>query len=225
MIGIQQLTQTYGTKLVLDHVDLFVEKNEVCALVGRNGAGKSTLINCLLGLLPVKKGKITINGKMASGKKRPLGDIAYLPEKFALYPTLTGMENMIFFAQVSGKKADKGKMEEILKSVRLWDDRNTPIKSYSKGMLQRLGLAVTLYQDAPILILDEPTSGLDPMGRREVLEVLKSLHDKTILLSSHHMDEIKQICSHVAFLNEHKLEKFTVKEFMKQQNLAEGIPS
>lgn len=225
MIGIQQLTQTYGTKLVIDHVDLFIEKNEVCALVGRNGAGKSTLINCLLGLLPVKQGKITINGKLASGKKRPLGDIAYLPEKFALYPTLTGMENMIFFAKASSKKADEEKIAAILKSVRLWDDRNALIKGYSKGMLQRLGLAVTLYQDAPILILDEPTSGLDPMGRREVLEVLKSLHDKTILLSSHHMDEIRLICSHVAFLNEHKLEKFTVENFMKQQNLMEGIPS
>ncbi|MBB6445508.1 ABC transporter ATP-binding protein [Bacillus benzoevorans] len=225
MIGIQQLTQMYGTKLVLDHVDLFIAKNEVCALIGRNGAGKSTLINCLLGLLPVKKGKITINDKLASGKKRPLGDIAYLPEKFALYPTLTGMENMIFFAQVSGKKADEERIAQILQSVRLWDDRNAPVKSYSKGMLQRLGLAITLYQDAPILILDEPTSGLDPMGRREVLEVLRSLHDKTILLSSHHMDEIKQICSHVAFLNEHKLEKYTVEDFMKQQNLMEGIPS
>ena len=105
MIGIQQLTQTYGTKLVLDHVDLFIEKNEVCALVGRNGAGKSTLINSLLGLLPVKQGKITINGKLASGKKRPLGDIAYLPEKFALYPTLTGMENMIFFCSGFYKKS------------------------------------------------------------------------------------------------------------------------
>lgn len=225
MIGIQQLTQTYGTKLVLDHVDLFIEKNEVCALVGRNGAGKSTLINSLLGLLPIKKGKITINSKVATGKRRPLGDIAYLPEKFALYPTLTGMENMIFFAQVSTKKADEEKLAEALKSVRLWDDRNTPIKGYSKGMLQRLGLAITLYQDAPILILDEPTSGLDPMGRREVLDVLKSLQDKTILLSSHHMDEIKQICSHVAFLNEHKIEKFTVEEFIKKQNLMEGMPS
>ena len=98
------------------------------------------------------------------------------------------------------------------------------MKDYSKGMLQRLGLAVTLYQDAPILILDEPTSGLDPLGRRDILEVLKSLRGKTILLSSHHMDEIKQICTHVAFLENNKLEKFTVDEFMTMQKLTGEIP-
>ncbi|WP_412176709.1 AAA family ATPase [Bacillus sp. T3] len=82
-------------------------------------------------------------------------------------------------------------------------------------MLQRLGLAITLYQDSDILILDEPTSGIDPMGRKEILEVLKSLKDKTILLSSHHLDEIKQVCTHVAFIDNNKLEKYTVEQFIQ----------
>jgi ABC-2 type transport system ATP-binding protein len=156
-----------------------------------------------------------INGaavtKKSEGWKKA---IAYLPEKFMLYPLLTGQENMKFFAEALSKKADIARIESVLKSVRLWEDRDVPIKKYSKGMLQRLGLAVTLYQDANILILDEPTSGIDPMGRVEILEVLKSLHDKTILLSSHHLDEIKQICTHVAFLNEGKMTKHTVDEFL-----------
>ena len=108
MIEVKGLTQTFGNKLVLDQVDLLIEDNEICALVGRNGAGKSTLINSLLGLLPVKNGVITINGTLLTKKRKSTGEIAYLPEKFMLYPTLTGMENMIFFAQASGKQADHG---------------------------------------------------------------------------------------------------------------------
>jgi ABC-2 type transport system ATP-binding protein len=91
-------------------------------------------------------------------------------------------------------------------------------------MLQRLGLAITLYQESSILILDEPTSGIDPMGRKEILEVLKSLHDKTILLSSHHLDEIRKVCTHVAYLHEGKMEKFTVEEFLETHHLG-GIES
>lgn len=204
MIEVKNLHQSFGDKQVLDDVNMVIEKNEITALVGRNGAGKSTLINSLLGLLPVKKGKIMITGK-----------ISYLPEKFMLYPALTGLENMIFFAKATDNKADSKRIEELLQSVRLWDDRNLQIKGYSKGMLQRLGLAITLYQNSEILILDEPTSGIDPIGRKEILEVLKSLTDKTILLSSHHLDEIKQICTHVAFLENNKLEKYTVGQFLE----------
>lgn len=203
MIEVQNLHQSFGNKQVLNDVNMRIEKNEITALVGRNGAGKSTLINSLLGLHPINKGKITISGK-----------ISYLPEKFMLYPSLTGIENMHFFAEAVHKKVDVGRIEQLLQSVRLWEDRHMRVKSYSKGMLQRLGLAITLYQNSEILILDEPTSGIDPLGRKEILEVLKSLTDKTILLSSHHLDEIKQICTHVAFLENQKLEKYTVEEFL-----------
>jgi ABC-2 type transport system ATP-binding protein len=220
MISVKNLNQSFGKKIVLDDVNIEIEPFEICALVGRNGAGKSTFINSLLGLLPAHEGTISINGCPVNAKTQEWKKaIAYLPEKFMLYPLLTGYENMKFFAEAILKKADEGRIESMLRSVRLWDDRNEPIKKYSKGMLQRLGLAVTLYQDAKILILDEPTSGIDPIGRVEILEVLKSLHDKTILLSSHHLDEIKQICTHVAYLNEGKMTKYTVAEFLAAQNL------
>jgi ABC-2 type transport system ATP-binding protein len=222
MIKIENLTQSFGKKVVLDDVELEIATYEVCALVGRNGAGKSTLLNSLLGLLPVKKGKITINGIVQKNVTDIWkSGIAYLPEKFTLYPTLTGYENIVFFAKATTKKVDVGKIENVLKSVRLWEDCNMPIKKYSKGMLQRLGLAITLYQDSHLLVLDEPTSGLDPIGRREILEVLKSLKNKTILLSSHHLDEIKQVCTHVAFLEDGKIEKYTVEQFFKIQKLGE----
>ena len=221
MINVQGLTQSYGNKVILNDISLSIEKNEVCALVGRNGAGKSTFIHSLLGLLPIRKGEILVSGKMRKNNKRWKNEIAYLPEKFLLYPSLTGYENIIFFAQAGTGNADHEKAESILRSVGLWEDRNRTIKDYSKGMLQRLGLAITLYQDSDILILDEPTSGIDPMGRKEILEVLRSLSGKTILLSSHHLDEIKQICTHVAFLNDGKMTKYTVDEFLKIQDLEE----
>lgn len=220
MIKVEGLSQSFGKKQVLDSVDLDIGRNEICALVGRNGAGKSTFINSLLGLLPVKQGSIAINGVAFSKKNHDWKKaIAYLPEKFMLYPMLTGLENLTFFAEAVSGKADAARVEQVLQSVRLWDDRNEPVKKYSKGMLQRLGLAITLYQDSSILILDEPTSGIDPMGRKEILEVLRGLKDKTILLSSHHLDEIRQVCTHVAFLNEGKMEKYTVEKFLETQQL------
>lgn len=220
MIDVLHLTQSFGKKTVLDQVSLTINENEVCALVGRNGAGKSTFISSLLGLLPVKTGTIKINGKERSNKQPWRNEIAYLPEKFMLYPTLTGYENMLFFAKAGGKgMADEEKIQKLLTSVRLWDDKDAQIKGYSKGMLQRLGLAITLYQDSEIIILDEPTSGIDPIGRNEILEILKGLTNKTILLSSHHLDEIRQLCTHVAYLDEGKITKYPVEEFVKLQHL------
>jgi ABC-2 type transport system ATP-binding protein len=225
MITVSGLNQSFGKKLILESINIEIHKHEICALVGRNGAGKSTFINSLLGLLPVKQGSITINGVQVTKKNHDWKKaIAYLPEKFQLYPMLTGRENIIFFAEAVSKTVNQERIENVLKSVSLWDDRDVQVKKYSKGMLQRLGLAITLYQDSSILILDEPTSGIDPMGRKEILEVLKSLHDKTILLSSHHLDEIKQVCTHVAFLNNGKMEKYTVEEFLQTHNLG-GIES
>ncbi|MED3624982.1 ABC transporter ATP-binding protein [Neobacillus thermocopriae] len=215
MIKVEKLSQSFGRKQVLKSVDLHIDRREICALVGRNGAGKSTFIQSLVGLLPVKQGSITINGAFVSHKTHHWKKvISYLPEKFMLYPHLTGLENLTFFAETISKIADTERMKQVLMSVRLWDDRNMQVKHYSKGMLQRLGLAITLYQNSDILILDEPTSGIDPMGRKEILEVLKSLQNKTILLSSHHIDEIKQICTHVAYLNDGKIKKYKVREFL-----------
>jgi ABC-2 type transport system ATP-binding protein len=220
MIKVQNLNQSFGKKNILNNINLEINKHEICALVGRNGAGKSTLINSLLGLLPVTQGTIHINGIKVTKKNQEWKKaIAYLPEKFMLYPMLTGLENITFFAEAVSGKANQEQIEKVLNEVSLWDDRDVQAKKYSKGMLQRLGLAITLYQDSNILILDEPTSGIDPIGRKEILEVLKTLHDKTILLSSHHLDEIKQICTHVAYLDDGKMAKYTVDEFLQSQNL------
>lgn len=217
MINIENVSQGYyQKKKVLKDINLVVEKNEHCALVGRNGSGKSTLIHTMLGLLPVKNGTITLGGysnKNQSWKKI----VSYLPEKFHLYPHLTGLENMSFFASLIGK-VDEKRIEEKLRIVSLWDDRNEFIRSYSKGMLQRLGLAVILYYDSDIIILDEPTSGLDPIGRQEILTIIGSLKNKTVFMASHHIDEIKKVCTHVAYLEDGKITKYTMDEFLQMYN-------
>lgn len=218
MIEIKGLSQSYHHKKVLDNVNLVISKHEICALVGRNGAGKSTFIHSMLNLLPVKLGSINICGiphQKESWKKH----IAYLPEKFQLYPQMTGAENIRFFASLQDHTCDEVKLEDCLRKVQLWENRDDQIKGYSKGMLQRLGLCTMLYFDTKILILDEPTSGLDPMGRKEILSILKSLKNKTILFSSHHMDEIRQISTHVAYLEDGKMSKYTIGEFSKIFNL------
>lgn len=215
MIEIKELTQSYQNKVVLKDINLIIEKNEICALVGSNGAGKSTLIHSMLNLIPVKKGIIKLSG-IPHNKEEWKKNVAYLPEKFLLYPHMTGEENMSFFASLGNGPIDEKRMEEMLRKVNLWEHRSVLIKGYSKGMLQRLGLGIMLYFDSSILILDEPTSGLDPKGRSEILTILRTLENKTILFSSHHMDEIRQICSHVAYLEEGEICKFTLNNFYEQ---------
>lgn len=230
MIEIRGLTQSYRRKQVLQDVNLRVWPGEICALVGRNGAGKSTLIRSMLGLLPVSQGEIRIAGHSHKGEawKR---QVAYLPEKFQLYPQLTGAENLQFFLSLedggggSGDGLDaqsnaSARVSDALRQVNLLEHKDEPIKGYSKGMLQRLGLAIMLAYDAKLLVLDEPTSGLDPMGRQEILRLLEELKgSKTILFSSHHLDEIRQICTHVAFLEDGVIRKYGVEEFCEKQAL------
>ncbi len=213
MIEINDLTQRYFNKEVLSNVNLKVDRHERCALVGRNGAGKSTLIRTTLGLQPYKKGIVLLGGQ--SNKKGRWKDIvSYLPEKFLLYPNLTGIENMEFFAAIDSKKVDQKRIKEMLKLVSLWGDHEKYTREYSKGMLQRLGLAVMLYFDSEIIILDEPTSGLDPMGRNQILHIINSLENKTILMASHYFEEIEKVCTHVAYIKDGKVTKHTVDEFI-----------
>ncbi|MEN1966771.1 ABC transporter ATP-binding protein [Lentibacillus sp. N15] len=213
MINMENVSQSFQKKTVLDQINLTVEKGERCALVGRNGAGKSTLIKTMLGILPYKQGKVDIAGY--SNKKHAWKRfVSYLPEKFQLYPHLTGEENLRFFAEMNTKKADATEIQEKLKLVSLYEERNKQISEYSKGMLQRLGLAVILYYDSDVIILDEPTSGLDPIGRNQILRIVQKLEDKTVLMASHHVEEIKKVCSHVAFLEGGKVHKYTVDDFL-----------
>lgn len=215
MIEVRDLVQGYGDKLVLDQINLVVEPFERCALVGRNGAGKSTLIHSMLGLLPYRHGEIRLRG-IPTPEQRWKPYVSYLPEKFQLYPHMTGWENISFFSSIGGEALNEERAEQVLDSVALLADADRLTNTYSKGMLQRLGLALMLYYDTELVVLDEPTSGLDPIGREEILEIIRNLSQKTILMSSHHFDEIRRVCTHVALLESGHMTKYTIQEFTDQ---------
>lgn len=188
----------------LKNLTLKVEQGEVFGLLGHNGAGKTTTIKILMGIHFATGGKATLLG-------RPLGDrhakqrVGFLPENPYFYDYLTGWEFLEFYGQLYGlpKRARRAKIEELLELVGLTQARNLPLRGYSKGMNQRVGLAQSLLNDPELVILDEPQSGLDPIGRKDVRDLILSLRDKgkTVMFSSHILQDAELICDRVAILN------------------------
>lgn len=180
-IAIDSISKTYiGKKRVrveaLKNVSLTVGLGEVFGFLGPNGAGKSTTIKCLVGLMRPTKGTATIMGESipSIASRRNIG---YLPENPSFYDYLSAEEYIRFVGSAFQMPADEltRKSEEVLKLLELWDARKRPIRSYSKGMVQRVGLAQVLVHDPDVFILDEPMSGLDPLGRSLVKEIISDL--------------------------------------------------
>lgn len=215
MIDVQGLSHRYGDKEVLEDINFHIDKYEKIGLIGRNGAGKSTLLKLMLNMEKIQKGTVTFNGESNKNEKWK-ASVSYLPEKFKLYQSMTPLENLKFFNGLIKKKFEYQDAEEVLNKVGLLDDKNTRINQFSKGMLQRLGIAITLMYDTEIIILDEPTSGLDPIGRKEILDLINLMKDKTILMSSHHYEEVKEVCSHVLLLDNKQINKMDMLTFEQQ---------
>jgi len=196
------------TKVALDCLDLEVNVGEVFGFLGPNGAGKTTAINVLLGFVPPTDGAAYLFGidvRLPIARQR----IGYLPEMTYYYKFLTAEELLRFYARIFGlprAEADR-RIDQLLKLVELEPARKRPIKSYSKGMQQRVGLAQALINNPDLLILDEPTSGLDPLGRMKVREIIQRLKNegRTVFFSSHELGEVETVCDRVAIINEGKL--------------------
>lgn len=209
LIEIDSLTKVYKKDFsrkevyALKSLTLMVEEGEVFGFLGPNGAGKSTTIKLLLNLIRQTSGTISINGKDVSDKEvRRL--IGYLPENPYFYDHLSAKE-LLWFGGKSCNMNDmaiKERTVTLLKELDLIEAMNRPLRSYSKGMVQRAGLALALIHDPKILILDEPMSGLDPMGRRKVFELILRLkgEGKTIFFSSHILHDIERLCDRAAIL-------------------------
>src|SRR6204780_4696941 len=197
-----------ATKVALQGLDLEVGAGEVFGFLGPNGAGKTTTMNVLLGFVPPTSGSAYLFGidvRQPIARQR----IGYLPELTYYYKFLTAEELLRFYAKIFGSarnEADK-RIDQLLKLVELESSRKRPIKSYSKGMQQRVGLAQALITNPDLLILDEPTSGLDPLGRMKVREIIQRLKNegKTVLFSSHELGEVETVCDRVAILHEGRL--------------------
>ena len=197
-----------GTKVAVKDLNLSVRAGEVFGFLGPNGAGKTTTMNVLLGFVNATSGAaflFGVNVREPIARQR----IGYLPELTYYYKFLTAEELLRFYARVFGIPrglADR-RIDELLKLVELDAARKRPIKTYSKGMQQRVGLAQALINNPDLLILDEPTSGLDPLGRMKVREIIQRLKNdgKTVFFSSHELGEVETVCDRVAIVNQGEL--------------------
>ena len=201
--GLKQVFFTAVNKLALE-----VHHGEVFGFLGPNGAGKTTTMNVLLGFVPPTDGTASLFGidvRQPIARQR----IGYLPELTYYYKFLTAEELLRFYAKIFGlTRADTDqRIASLLKLVELEHASKRPIKSYSKGMQQRVGLAQALINNPDLLILDEPTSGLDPLGRMKVREIIQRLKDdgKTVFFSSHELGEVEAICDRVAIVHQGEL--------------------
>ena len=195
-------------KVAVNDLNLSIRAGEVFGFLGPNGAGKTTTMNVLLGFVNATSGSAFLFGVDV---REPIARqrIGYLPELTYYYKFLTAEELLRFYARIFGiprAEADR-RIEQLLKLVELDAARKRPIKTYSKGMQQRVGLAQALINNPDLLILDEPTSGLDPLGRMKVREIIQRLKNegKTVFFSSHELGEVETVCDRVAIINEGEL--------------------
>ncbi|MFC5589585.1 ATP-binding cassette domain-containing protein [Sporosarcina soli] len=203
IIETKQLTKKFGAKRVVNNVDLQVKKGEIYGFLGPNGAGKTTTIRMLLGLARPTKGSIHIFGKDVKKEKLSiLKKVGSLVEYPSYYGHLTAHENLEAIRILLD--APKSRIDEVLSIVRLTKDAKRPVKGFSLGMKQRLGIATALLGNPELLILDEPTNGLDPSGIIEMRELIKSMpkeHGITIVISSHLLSEIDQMATQVGIIS------------------------
>lgn len=215
VIDIQRLCVEYRgpglkktPKVAVKNLTLYVERGEVFGFIGPNGAGKTTTMNVLLGFVPPTSGSAAIFGVDV---REPIARqrIGYLPELTYYYRFLTAEELLRFYGRIFrlSRTVLEKRIDILLRMVELDHVRNKLIRTYSKGMQQRLGIAQALINDPDLLILDEPTSGLDPIGRMKVREIIQRLKSegKTVFFSSHELGEVETVCDRVAILHQGEL--------------------
>ena len=208
VIQTEGLTKRYGRVLAVDGLSLNVPRGRIFGLLGPNGSGKTTLMSMLLGLVRPTAGSFTLFGTPPErgGLERQLHRIGALVETPTFYPYMSGRNNLAYFQGISGR-SDPGELDLLLEQVGLADRGGDKFQTYSLGMKQRLGLAYTLLGDPELLVLDEPTNGMDPAGMAEVRELIRGLggENRTVILSSHLLGEVEQVCDSVGILSRGRL--------------------
>jgi ABC-2 type transport system ATP-binding protein len=227
MLETINLTKRYEDgQLAVDNLSLKVEPGEIFCMFGANGAGKTTTINILLGFLPPSGGTALVEGIDVT--KEPLRSkdyLSFVSENVMLYGNFTAFQNLDYFCKLSGKRnLTKAAFADVLKSVGLQEEAfNQRTKNYSKGMRQKLGLAIALLKDAPNILLDEPTSGLDPKSGQEFLNLLVRMRDqgKSVFMSTHDIFRAKLIADRVGFMKRGKLVMLKTKAELQGEDLTE----
>jgi len=214
------------TVTALNKVNFEVEDGEIFGILGPNGSGKTTCLKLLLGIIFPTEGEISLMGK-SQFDVEVKEKIGFLPENPYYYDYLSGAEVLYFYGRLFGmsRKLIKERTDYLLKLVNLQDAGKLSLKHYSKGMLERIGLASSLINDPKILILDEPTTGLDPIGCKETRDLLLQLKQmgKTILLSSHFLSEVERVCSRIAIFHRGYLLTVGVLTELLKQYQAENL--
>lgn len=198
----------FSKKEVLKDISFSLNKGEIFGFLGPNGAGKTTTIKILIGLLNPDKGRVEILNSNPKDEKIK-NKIGFLPEMPYFYEHLTGEEFLDYTARLYGIKNKKERIEYLLKEVGLYNERKKSLRNYSRGMLQRIGIANALISDPEILILDEPLSGLDPVGRKEMKDLIykQKKEGKTVFFSSHILSDVEEICDRIAVIVEGRIIK------------------
>ena len=208
-ISIKNLTKIYGEQKALDNINIEIEQGQIVGLLGPNGAGKSTMMKILTCFIPPTEGEVKVCGyDIFDNPMQVRANIGYLPEQNPLYYDMYVREFLMFIAGIHkiDKKIRKQRVEEIIELTGISKEVNKKISMLSKGYKQRVGIAQALIHDPKVLILDEPTTGLDPNQLVEIRDLIKQVgQTKTVLLSTHIMQEVEAVCSRVIIINNGKL--------------------
>ncbi|HSJ77173.1 MAG TPA: ABC transporter ATP-binding protein [Erythrobacter sp.] len=209
MLEARALTKRFGASTALDDLNLEVAAGETVCLLGANGAGKTTTINLFLGFLEPTSGAALVDGvDVAHDPAAARRSLGYVAEMVALYPALTGAENLDFFAQLAGQRVDTSERDAILARLRFPGEAiGQPAGSYSKGMRQKLGLAIALMKHAKAILLDEPLSGLDPAAANDLVTVLRrtAAGGTALLISTHDIFRAKDVATRIGIMRHGKL--------------------
>ena len=227
MIKVCNITKKYGNFKAVDDISFEIKDGEIVGLLGQNGAGKSTTMNIITGYIEASSGEVYINGndinKKAVKAKR---DIGYMPENVPLYYDLAVKEFVTYMAELKlvNRKEKKEQIQKVLKETGLFDMQNKLIRNLSRGQKQRVSLAGALVGNPKILILDEPTVGLDPKQIIEIRNLIKELgKSHTVIISSHILSEISQICDKVIIINKGKLVAIDTPKHLEEKVLNDNI--
>lgn len=209
MLQTTNLCKSYGTQTALNNLNLTINKGEIFALLGQNGAGKTTTINLLLGFIKPNSGSAEIDGiSVTENAQETKKFLAYIPENVMLYPYLNGIENLAFFSSLAGYNYSNEELGRFLSKTGLQTSAHQKLlRNYSKGMRQKVGIAIALAKNAKVLLLDEPTSGLDPKASNEFSLILKesATSGTAVLMATHDIFRAKEVANRIGIMKQGNL--------------------
>ena len=225
IISLEHVNKELGKRQILKDVTLAVKQGDIFGYLGPNGAGKTTTIRIILGLMAATSGKVSLLGQDAQVEK-VRQKIGFVLEADGLYDNLTAYDNLLYYAKLYDVAQPAQKVNEVLKLVGLAERTKDKVGTYSKGMRQRLALARAMAPDPEVLVLDEPTAGVDPTGQIEIRQLMLDMihkEHKTILLSSHNLDEVQRICNRIALIHKGQIRLYGELEQFKREMGQGGV--